>query len=92
MRHRRVTLSDVDWRGQTISFVQRKTGNPLTVPLTELLVCRLADYVLCDRPRTGDDHVFVRGVAPHVRLEPEVLARLDAIFPGPGPAPEAHSW
>jgi integrase len=62
-------LSDIDWRGRTICIVQRKTGNPLTVPLTELLVCRLADYVLCDRPRTGDDHVFVRGVAPHVRLE-----------------------
>ena len=39
-------LSDVDWRGRTISIVQRKTGNPLTVPLTELLACRLADYVL----------------------------------------------
>lgn len=61
-------LSDVDWRGQTISIVQRKTGNPLTVPLTELLACRLADYVLHDRPRTGDGHVFVRRVAPHVRL------------------------
>ncbi len=44
-------LSDVDWRGQTISIVQRKTGNPLTVPLTELLTCRLANYVLRDRPR-----------------------------------------
>jgi integrase len=61
-------LSDVDWRGQTISIVQRKTGNPLTVPLTELLASRLADYVLYDRPREGDDHVFLRRVAPHVRL------------------------
>jgi len=61
-------LSDVDWRGQTVSIVQRKTGNPLTVPLTELLVRRLADYVLGERPRTGDDHVFVRGLAPHVQL------------------------
>ncbi len=61
-------LSDVDWRGRTISLVQRKTGNPLSVPLIELLVSRLADYVLHDRPRVSDDHVFLRQVAPHVRL------------------------
>jgi len=61
-------LSDIDWRGQTISIVQRKTGNPLTVPLTALLVARLADYVLDHRPGSGDDHVFLRQVAPHVRL------------------------
>jgi len=61
-------LSDIDWRGQTISIVQGKTGNPLTVPLTALLVARLADYVLGDRPGSGDDHVFLRQVAPHVRL------------------------
>ncbi|HZV27217.1 MAG TPA: tyrosine-type recombinase/integrase [Acidothermaceae bacterium] len=61
-------LSDVDWRGRAISIVQRKTGNPLTVPLIELLASRLADYLLHDRPPAGDDHVFLRQVAPHVRL------------------------
>ncbi|MHB2027858.1 MAG: tyrosine-type recombinase/integrase [Acidimicrobiales bacterium] len=61
-------LSDVDWRGRTISLVQRKTGNPLSVPMIELLVLNLADYVLHDRPRVSDDHVFLRQVAPHVRL------------------------
>ena len=61
-------LADIDWRGRTISIVQQKTGNPLTVPLTALLVARLADYVLDDRPGSGDDHVFLRQVAPHVRL------------------------
>lgn len=61
-------LCNVDWRGQTISIVQRKTGNPLTAPLTELVVSRLADYVLHDRPQTDDDHVFLRRRAPHVRL------------------------
>lgn len=61
-------LSDVDWRGRAISIVQAKTGNPLTVPLIELLASRLADYLLDDRPQVGDDHVFLRLVAPHVRL------------------------
>jgi len=61
-------LADIDWRGQTIGIVQQKTHNPLTVPLTDLLVGRLADYVLDDRPDSRDDHVFLRSVAPHARL------------------------
>ena len=61
-------LADVDWRGQTISIVQQKTGNPLTLPLPALVAGRLAAYVLGERPGSADDHVFLRSVAPHVRL------------------------
>jgi site-specific recombinase XerD len=49
-------------------IVQQKTNNPLTVPLTDLLIGRLADYVLDQRPDSDDDHVFLRSVAPHARL------------------------
>lgn len=61
-------LEDIDWRGRAICLVQRKTGNPLTVPMIEPLAARLADYVLHERPDTADEHVFVRRVAPHTRL------------------------
>ena len=61
-------LADIDWRGQAIGIVQQKTHNPLTVPLTDLLVGTLADYVLDQRPGSPDDHVFLRSVAPHIRL------------------------
>jgi integrase len=61
-------LADVDWRGQTISIVQQKTGNPLTLPLPALVAGKLARYVLGERPGSADDHVFLRSVAPHVRL------------------------
>lgn len=61
-------LADVDWRARTASIVQQKTHNPLTVPLTDLLVGRLADYVLEQRPDSYDDHVFLRAKAPHTRL------------------------
>ncbi len=30
--------------------------------------------------------------AVDLRLDPDFLARLDEIFPGPGPAPEAYAW
>ncbi len=61
-------VGDVDWRGRTIGIVQQKTGNPLTLPLPALLLGKLADYVLNERPRCGDDHLFLRSVAPHTRL------------------------
>lgn len=61
-------LADIDWRSRTAGVVQQKTNNPLTVPLTDLLVGKLADYVLDQRPDSLDDHVFLRSVAPHTRL------------------------
>jgi integrase len=61
-------LAGVDWRGATIAVVQQKTGNPLTLPLPPLVMGKLCDYVLGERPATADEHVFVRSVAPHVHL------------------------
>src|SRR6266540_2117100 len=61
-------LADIDWRGRTIGIVQQKTGNPLTLPLPALVLGRLAGYVLDERPGSADDHVFLRKVAPRVRL------------------------
>jgi integrase len=61
-------LADIDWRARTAGIVQQKTRNPLTVPLTDLLIGRLADYVLDERPDSPDDHLFLRSVAPHTQL------------------------
>lgn len=61
-------LSEIDWRSRTAEIVQQKTRNPLTVPLTGLVVDKLAEYVLEDRPNSGDAHVFLRQKAPHTRL------------------------
>ena len=61
-------LVNIDWRGQSLGIVQQKTNNPLRVPLTTSLVAKLAEYVLGQRPVSGDDHVFLRSVAPHVGL------------------------
>lgn len=35
-------IADVDWDSMSIGLVQRKTGNPLTVPMTGPLAARLA--------------------------------------------------
>lgn len=61
-------LGDIDWRGATVGIVQQKTKNPLTVPLGPLVLARLAEYVLDERPASGVDHVFLRSVAPYTGL------------------------
>ena len=42
-------------------------------------------------PRTREQLKSIRHV-PEMKLNPEVLAELDAIFPPCGPAPEAYAW
>ncbi|WP_295632479.1 aldo/keto reductase [Novosphingobium sp.] len=42
-------------------------------------------------PRTIDQLAAV-GHVPELKLSPEALTRLDAIFPPCGPAPEAYAW
>jgi len=61
-------LAQIDWRAQTLGIIQQKTHNPLTLPLPALVTTKLADYVLHERPGSGDDHVFLRSKAPHTRL------------------------
>lgn len=61
-------LVDIDWRAQALGIIQQKTHHPLTLPLPALVTAKLADYLLHDRPDSGDDHVFLRVKAPHTRL------------------------
>ena len=61
-------LEDIDWRAGTLGIVQQKTSNPLTLPLAPLVITTLTQYVLHERPDSGDEHVFLRTRAPHTRL------------------------
>lgn len=58
-------LRDIDWASSTISLVQRKTGNPLTIPMVPALSEAMARYILEDRPYCESGHVFVGSKAPH---------------------------
>ena len=58
-------LSDIDWRNETISFSQSKTGNTVCLPLTPTVGNALARYITEERPVTKCDHIFVRQFAPY---------------------------
>ena len=61
-------LGDIDWRQAQITLTQHKTGHVLTVPLLADVGDAIADYLLHDRTRGGDEHVFVRTQAPFTAL------------------------
>lgn len=61
-------LSDIDWRNETISWRQSKTGNLVCVPLTPSVGNAIARYLVEQRPDTSSDYLFVRLIAPFDRL------------------------
>jgi len=58
-------LNDINWSSNTISFVQQKTGNPLSLPLLPAVGNALFDYITKERPRLESDIVFLRSLAPY---------------------------
>lgn len=61
-------MGDICWRSMTVSIIQRKTANPVKLPLQAAVADAIAEYVLGKRPNTGDDHVFLQAKAPYAPL------------------------
>ena len=54
-----LSLSDIVWESDEIRITQRKTGVPLRLPLTAAVGNALYDYIVGERPASGDPHVFL---------------------------------
>lgn len=61
----RLRLSDIDWVNGEIRILQSKTGNALSLPLTEDIGSALQQYILYARPESGSDRVFLQLRAPY---------------------------
>ena len=57
---RDLTLDQIDWEAETISIVQSKTQQALTLPLMEEVGNALIDYIQFGRPKTHYRQVFLR--------------------------------
>lgn len=60
----KLRLTDIDWRNDTISWKQSKTGNLVCVPLTPAVGNAIARYLTIQRPDAPNDYLFVRLIAP----------------------------
>jgi len=60
----KLRLTDIDWRNDTISWRQSKTGNLVSVPLTPSVGNAIARYLTTQRPHAPNNYLFVRLIAP----------------------------
>ena len=60
----RLRLSDIDWRKETISWRQSKTGNLVCIPLISSVGNAITRYLTEERPHAPNDYIFVRSLAP----------------------------
>lgn len=69
-----LSLDDIDWRNESFSTPQQKTGTRLVQPLTDRVTNALIDYLQNSRPSLSLREVFLRYRAPHGRLKPTAVA------------------
>ncbi len=62
-------LSNIDWQCDLISINQRKTNEPLVLPLLPVIGNALARYIVNDRPKIDSPYVFLTCKAPHRPLK-----------------------
>jgi integrase len=66
-------LSDIDWRAGELRVRQRKTGQPLLLPLTGSAAAALVAYLRTGRPHCAYREVFLTAVAPIVPLKRQAV-------------------
>ena len=60
-----LTLEAINLQSKTISFIQKKTGQPLILPLPTAVGNAIYDYCMFERPVTDSTNLFVGNQAPH---------------------------
>lgn len=66
----RLRKDEIDWHGCSVFVMQKKTGNPLHLPLGGETMNAIADYILKFRPESMEPYVFLTTDCP-----PRVLSR-----------------
>lgn len=65
----KLRLSEIDWKCDAISISQKKTSEPLVLPLLPAIGNAMARYIINDRPESDLPYVFLSYNAPHGPLK-----------------------
>ncbi|MCD8336702.1 MAG: tyrosine-type recombinase/integrase [Lachnospiraceae bacterium] len=60
-----LSIENFDWDKSCINIVQKKTGEPLTLPLSEQIGKAVIDYWMNGRPNTTAKELFVQHTLPY---------------------------
>lgn len=66
---RNLQLHNIDWKKEELRIVQKKTGTSLSAPLNGKTLNAIATYILEERPKSEDPHVFLRAQPPYVAIK-----------------------
>jgi site-specific recombinase XerD len=70
-------LDDINWNNDTISFIQSKTDEGMTVKLFPVIGSAIVRYITAQRPKgTGQQFVFLSKRAPYRKLSPSTCNRI----------------
>jgi integrase len=73
----KLQLADIDWCNGTVTIKHTKALRQDTLPLPAVTGQALADYVRFERPKTTNQAVFVRVLAPHDQpIGPDAIHRV----------------
>lgn len=62
---KKLKFNNIDWRNKSITFVQSKTKNEITVPLSKNVGWAIIDYIKNARPKFYEtDHIFIKHMPP----------------------------
>lgn len=65
----RLKFANIDWKSNSISLTQQKTGNTLCLPLSKELGMAIISYLKDGRPPSSSDFIFIRHIAPYDFLD-----------------------
>lgn len=71
-----LAIDNFDWKNRVISIVQQKTGEPLTLPLSEQVGKAVIDYWRNGRPKTVETNLFVQHTLPYAGISTPLLYHL----------------
>ena len=66
---RNLQLNNIDWKKEEVRVVQRKTGTTISAPLNGKTLNAIAAYILEERPKSEDPHVFLRACPPYQAIK-----------------------
>jgi site-specific recombinase XerD len=70
-----ITLDDIRFSKQEITLPQRKSLNPISVPLPDAAIKAVADYIIGTRPETGKRALFLRLLPPYEPVTGPLVSR-----------------
>lgn len=66
-------IDDFDWKAGVLNIIQQKTGEPLSLPLSEQIGKAVIDYWMNGRPDTIASEIFVQHTLPYQKLSQGIV-------------------